>query len=402
MERLKQATVISGQEVAPRGKKLIASLLDAVLVFLVSSLLFLGVLGVYTGSNYYKAREAETSLAAESIVSLVSESRLSRIQIDENGNRILVNPDEVANDFALGAVYRETYNAEEGTYSSLAVFSGLDSTVDYDVLGYYYGEYMPAHASDYSSGVALASKEQFQTNFLLDIENDVNGYFYLKDGSFRLSSIYVNRFLAYYSGESGGSISFLNKIESSYLRFLKDAISNYMSDYRPYAELEGPYSQSIDQENLELVGLLMLTHLFVVGIYYIALPLILKKGRTPFMIVFKLCLVGVDDTPVAWWQILIKGIILFFLYLPMPCLYALMELGFLSGFSVLVTDFLGIFNLFALGSLMGLVLLCSIFFTFFRKEKKQTFSELASLTKVYEERSVKIIHVGGQKFEVHN
>ena len=94
----------------------------------------------------------------------------------------------------------------------------------------------------------------------------------------------------------------------------------------------------------------------------------------PFMIVFKLCLVGVDDTPVAWWQILIKGIILFFLYLPMPCLYALMELGFLSGFSVLVTDFLGIFNLFALGSLMGLVLLCSIFFTFFRKEKKQTFS----------------------------
>ena len=136
--------------------------------------------------------------------------------------------------------------------------------------GYYYGEYMPAHASDYSSGVALASKEQFQTNFLLDIENDVNGYFYLKDGSFRLSSIYVNRFLAYYSGESGGSISFLNKIESSYLRFLKDAISNYMSDYRPYAELEGPYSQSIDQENLELVGLLMLTHLFVVGIYYIA------------------------------------------------------------------------------------------------------------------------------------
>ena len=84
-----------------------------------------------------------------------------------------------------------------------------------------------------------------------------------------------------------------------------------------------------------------------------------------------------------------------------PSLVGIIVLGGYSGILMIFTYFLDIFNLFSLAILSILLIICSMLFTFTKKEKKQTFSEFASLMVVIEDPNPKSINVNGKTFIIN-
>ncbi|MBO4666904.1 MAG: RDD family protein, partial [Bacilli bacterium] len=69
-------------------------------------------------------------------------------------------------------------------------------------------------------------------------------------------------------------------------------------------------------DKLELTSSLitLFTRLFMVGIIFILIPMLLKDGKTLGKLLFKISLTGIDDKPLKKWQILPRA--LFFVLLP--------------------------------------------------------------------------------------
>ena len=393
-------TIKTSTEVCPRGKKISINLLDAVLCFFSSLLLFIGAFEIYSSTSYYKNCDAQINSYVQSISSLVSDSRLSYVYVDKNNSTLMKNPDEISYEFTLNLIYQKAILIDNDKYVNMDKFSNLEDDKDYDILSFYYGDYYHNNSDKYSNYNSEKNLSYFQNKFLNSINNKEYNYLVLEDNKFSLTNKYVEDYLKHLDGNKQASISFFSSINEAYNEILNDTIEDYMINFVPYASLEKQYSQIIDKQNQELLSLLLFTFFLAVMILYFVIPLIFKDGRTIFMKVFKTSLISTSLTPVKWYQILIKAITLLFLYLFMPCFSSIMVLGYVEGISVLMTDFLNIFNLFALALLMVLFMICSIFFTFYKKDSKQTFSELFSFTKTYENNTIELLKIGDKTFEI--
>lgn len=135
-------------------------------------------------------------------------------------------------------------------------------------------------------------------------------------------------------------------------------------------------------------------------VFYLAMPLILKEGRTIFMRLFKLTCVNNENQPIVWYQVLIRCACQIVFYLFTPLLLLLLSMDISTFVAIIFVRYMRFFNLFAVGTLALVFTLCNMLFTFYRKKKKQTLAEFCAKIVTIQDNRTKTITIGAQTIEI--
>lgn len=377
-----------------RSKKFCVGLLDFSLCFIVTLFLFFAGESINVSSSGNQARTEEINQIQNQLSSLVVESRLSYLK--EDG--YLAQVEDVTKDY----IVRQTYTQLDEDKRSQDYFKGREAIdPSSDCLFFYYQNYVPSHLTEYSDPDKVLSVEQYKEELFKLCKNDENHFY--QEGDYPFFSRECADLVYSYLVEKDLNLKGdYDLIYNSYSSLLQNGISQYMESFKPYGELVNRYEAMIDAFYQIKIAILLACYFLSITIFYFVLPCVFKDGRTLFMKLFNVKAVTVDNERISWPHNLIKALCLFLIYLFSTSLVALIVLGGYNGILLIFTYFFGIFNLFALSILSALLTICSMLFTFVKKNKKQTFSEFASLMILIDDDSSKTITIGGQTYSVQN
>lgn len=375
-----------------RTKKFAVAFLDFVTCFFLAMVLFFAGEAINISLPYYQEGTSKISRLEEDLTSLVTSSRLSYIK--EDG--YLAQTKDMTSSYILSL----TYTSVDSDKKNNDIFKNVtEINEDNDNLYFYYSSYVKNNQSGFSDFSKVKTIDKYKEDLLKESKNGDNSIFVSEGYPFFTNEAANEIYSFLVEGKETSSTKY-NLVYDAYSKLLEEAISQYMELYTPYVNLVNEHSFALDHFYQVKIGILLACYFASILIIYFLIPTCLKQGRTFFMKIFRLKAISVDEGNITWPFNLLRAISLLFIYLFSTSLIALIVLGGYNGLITIYTIFLGIFNLLFLSVLSILITICSMLFTFFRKNKKQTFSEFISLMVVKEDDSSKTIKVGDKTFEI--
>lgn len=375
-----------------RSKKFAVAFLDFVTCFFLAMSLFFAGEAINTSLPYYQEETSNISRLENDLTDLVVSSKLSYIK----GDGYLAQTKDMASSYILSL----TYTSVDIEKRNDEMFKNVtEINEDKDNLYFYYSSYVKDNQSNFSDFSKIKTIDKYKEDLLKESKSGDNSIFVTEGYPFFTNETANEIYSFLVEGKQTNSTKY-NLVYDAYSKLLEEAISQYMELFIPYVNLVNEHSSTLDHFYQVKIGILLGCFFISILIIYFLIPVCLKDGRTLFMKIFHLKAISVDEGKITWPFNLLRAISLFFIYLFSTSLIALIVLGGYNGLITIYTVFLGIFNLLFLSVLSILITICSMLFTFFRKNKKQTFSEFISLMIVKEDDSKKTITVGDKTFEI--
>ena len=375
-----------------RSKKFAVAFLDFVTCFFLAMSLFFAGEAINTSLPYYQEETSNISRLENDLTDLVVSSKLSYIK----GDGYLAQTKDMASSYILSL----TYTSVDIEKRNDEMFKNVtEINEDKDNLYFYYSSYVKDNQSNFSDFSKIKTIDKYKEDLLKESKSGDNSIFVTEGYPFFTNETANEIYSFLVEGKQTSSTKY-NLVYDAYSKLLEEAISQYMELFIPYVNLVNEHSSTLDHFYQVKIGILLGCFFISILIIYFLIPVCLKDGRTLFMKIFRLKAISVDEGKITWPFNLLRAISLFFIYLFSTSLIALIVLGGYNGLITIYTVFLGIFNLLFLSVLSILLTICSMLFTFFRKNKKQTFSEFISLMIVKEDDSKKTITVGDKTFEI--
>lgn len=375
-----------------RSKKFAVAFLDFVTCFFLAMSLFFAGEAINTSLPYYQEETSNISRMENDLTDLVVSSKLSYIK--EDG--YLAQTKDMASSYILSLTYT---SVDLGKKDNDIFKNVTEINEDKDNLYFYYSSYVNNNQSKFSDFSKIKTIDKYKEDLFKESKSSDNSIFVTEGYPFFTNETANEIYSFLVEGKQTSSTKY-NLVYDSYSKLLEEAISQYMELFTPYVNLVNEHSSALDHFYQVKIGILLGCYFVSILIIYFLIPTCLKDGRTLFMKIFHLKAISVDEGKITWPFNLLRAISLFFIYLFSTSLIALIVLGGYNGLITIYTVFLGIFNLLFLSVLSILITICSMLFTFFRKNKKQTFSEFISLMIVKEDDLKKTITVGDKTFEI--
>lgn len=373
-----------------RSKKFCVCLLDFFTCFILTLTLFFIGEAINTSLPSYNNQQNNIQQTQDNLTKIVLESKLSYLKED--------NYLAQTTDVTYSYIIRQTYKQIDSQKKNNSFFKDTkDIDATNDSLYFYYQTYIVTHKNDYHDFSKLMNINQYKEKLFKNVKNEENEIFILENYPYFTNET-ANKIYSYLVEKNQDYLPTYQLIYNTYLNILEETINQYMELYTPYNNLLASYNQEIDTFYKIKITILLISYFIAITIIYFVFPCIFKDGKTLFMKLFSLKATSVENEQITWPFNIIKAICLFIIYMIIPSLVGIIVLGGYSGILMIFTYFLDIFNLFSLAILSILLIICSMLFTFTKKEKKQTFSEFASLMVVIEDPNPKSINVNGKTF----
>ena len=375
-----------------RSKKFCVYLLDFFTTFLLTLILFGSSIAIYINTDSYKNNQNLIKEKQDELTTLVIKSKLSYLKNDG----YLAQVDEVSKDFVIRSTYTKLDESKRNNeyFKDTKIINNND-----DSLYFYYETFINNNKNDFKDYSKIMTLEQYKSRLLSEVKNSENNIF-IDSGYTYFTDEFTNKMYSYLIDNNEEYFSLYKLVFNAYSSLLEETINQYMELYNPYIDLVNSYNNKIDSFYQIKIYILLVSYAISILIIYLVIPLILKDGRTIFMKLFSIKAISVDKEEFSPIFNLVRSICLFLIYMIIPCISALIILGGYDGLILIFTYFLNVFNLFSLGILSVVLIICSMLFAYFKKDKRQTFSEFASLMIVIPSKEAKTIDVNGQSFEV--
>lgn len=375
-----------------RSKKFCVYLLDFFTTFLLTLILFGSSIAIYINTDSYKNNQNLIKEKQDELTTLVIKSKLSYLKNDG----YLAQVDEVSKDFVIRSTYTKLDESKRNNeyFKDTKIINNND-----DSLYFYYETFVNNNKNDFKDYSKIMTLEQYKSRLLSEVKNSENNIF-IDSGYTYFTDEFTNKMYSYLIDNNEEYFSLYKLVFNAYSSLLEETINQYMELYNPYIDLVNSYNNKIDSFYQIKIYILLVSYAISILIIYLVIPLILKDGRTIFMKLFSIKAISVDKEEFSPMFNLVRSICLFLIYMIIPCISALIILGGYDGLILIFTYFLNVFNLFSLAILSVVLIICSMLFTYFKKDKRQTFSEFASLMIVIPSKEAKTIDVNGQSFEV--
>jgi uncharacterized RDD family membrane protein YckC len=263
--------------------------------------------------------------------------------------------------------------------------TGEASSTDEDPVYLYYSTYRKAglySLADYNTQIlglpATLSEDNASTLFVYDTRAEEP----LKALGILNSSTYAN--LQAYREKADRTQEALSAHEAVY-SFCEKAYETAFVEFRessPYLDEVYQYSSLVARRAYAATGGCLASYLVSASIFFLAIPLVKKKGTTIGKKVFKLEVRSPDGAPLKVWQILSRGAVELLEYVFEVPFEALLVFGFDTFALPLFVLGNTTVSLFVLAIAGLLITLVSTGFVYFSKTG-QSFHDLASLTGVY-------------------
>lgn len=375
-----------------RSKKFCVYLLDFFTTFLLTLILFGSSIAIFINTDSYKKYQNLIKEKQNELTTLVIKSKLSYLKNDG----YLAQVDEVSKDFIIRSTYTKLDESKRNNeyFKDTKIINNND-----DSLYFYYETFINNNKNDFKDYSKIMTLEQYKSRLLSEVKNNENNIFMDSNYTY-FTDEFTNKMYTYLVDNNEEDSSLYKLVFNAYSSLLEETINQYMEQYNPYIDLVNSYNNKIDSFYQIKISILLISYAISILIIYLLIPLILKDGRTIFLKLFSIKAISVDKEEFSPIFNLVRSICLFLIYMIIPCISALIILGGYDGLILIFTYFLNVFNLFSLAILSVVLIICSMLFTYFKKDKRQTFSEFASLMIVISSKETKTIEVNGQSFEV--
>lgn len=376
-----------------RGKKFYVALFDFLLMIICCAFLFAAFLLTFQRSDSYRQMLRTISSAEMSLANVCVETKLTSLESDENGAKLL-SMERIADNYVLGQVYASYLLQDDPKQNDSLFANAVSMNQENDPCYYYITRYRQDHKAEY-------------TNF----DEKINLAYYVQtiqgqDGMYSseeypvLTIAAADAVFAYLKGESKDS-EVHDQVKSMYVSMTQELVRDFMENCSVYAEEQQKYEQA----NLEMyryyVYALLIAYFLSMLVFYLVIPLLLKDGRTVFMRLFRLRSLNVDKEDVSGGQVGIRFACQLLLNLFAPLLILLVSMDISTFFSIIFVRFFRYFNLMSVGTFAMMLSACNMIFTFYSKKKKQTFAEFIAKIITVEDSRIRTIEIGGKTVELH-
>lgn len=319
-----------------------------------------------------KTKQAEIGAIQKEMTSLVEESKLGEVT---NGS--FLENDKISKRYVYQLTYRSLL---EGGVDEKNITSSITSIYEpikkeNDNAYFYYAVYKPLHLSHYESeDKGLYGSEPYNDALSKDTGiTFMNADDYLLLG--KEDALSVQNYILDSAFAPGKAL--FSSLENRYSSLLQDAINEFQTKYIPYQQKA--HENEIRKTDLYGIRRMEIAIAYSLGIliHYLALPLLLKDGRTITMRALSLAYCSKDKKTPSFWQLALHASLLFaeessvMAVIPFIVYGAnaidLVYLPFLWGISLL---WICIFSL--------LFMALSFLSSFFDKESKATTTEFLS------------------------
>lgn len=374
-----------------RGKKLYVALFDYLVMFLFCVALFFGFLGVFHKSNTYKTLSQGISISEKELADACVNTKLTAYEEGENGTS-LVSRERVARNYVIGQAYaRFVANGDERANSS--VFENVViMNPENDAYYHYVTVYRISNEGEFSQQSETVNKEAYLKKIRETGYFDESEYPLLKIGAAESVFDFLNN--------PNASSQIFDEIQSAYSTLAEEAVADFMDNSTIYREKQQNYSEANEHLYKWYIYALLIVYFISMLVFYLAMPLILKEGRTIFMRLFKLTCVNNENQPIVWYQVLIRCACQIVFYLFTPLLLLLISMDISTFVVIIFVRYMRFFNLFAVGTLALVFTLCNMLFTFYRKKKKQTLAEFCAKIVTIQDNRTKTITIGAKTIEI--
>ena len=360
----------------PPSKRLLASFLDFIIVFIVTIVFFaisdlcLSYMPVYTS-----VRETVTEAQSE-LYSLVIDSGLT--EYDDEGTSLKTSND-MANDYIGSIIYSSLMYQNGDDYNPGSLYDGFEKTDgESDGLYYYYVTFKTENASLFTDTVELSGVSYYKETIL---KNNENGYFdfdadypYLTLEACTAADQYL-RNSTYAAGEE--VYTYVYELYSENNLNAKNELCAY---YTPYVEAQLTFDDGKDSMiNMRGIALLF-SYLLATLVTNLLLPFIFKDGQTICYKVLKIGVVDKEGERPGVWNVILRYLFTFVSDMLIPLMAAFVMFG-TDGMYFWEVNILGFYNMFVYGILSALLLIASSIICLATKEKK-TIVDLLSFTTV--------------------
>lgn len=374
-----------------RGKKLYVALFDYLVMFLFCIMLFFGFLGVFHKSDKYATLSQNVSLSEKALADACVETKLTSYESGDDGVS-LVSRERVARNYVIGQAYARFVKdgderANSTIFENVTIMNGEN-----DPCYYYATVYKFKNEGEFSSSEENANKDSYLKKLTETGYFDENDYPLIKIGAAESIFDYLNN--------SDSSSTIFDDIKSAYSSICEDMVSDFMNNSTIYRERQQAYAVANESLYKWYIYALLIVYFISMLVFYLAMPLILKEGRTIFMRLFRLTCVNNESQPIVWYQVLIRCGCQIVLYLFTPLLMLLISMDIATFTAIIFVRYLRFFNLFAVGTLALVFTLCNMLFTFYRKKKKQTLAEFLAKIVTIQDTRTKTITIGSKTIEI--
>ena len=374
-----------------RGKKLYVALFDYLVMFLFCVALFFGFLGVFHKSDTYKTLSQNVSASEKDLADVCVNTKLTSYEENENGTS-LVSRERVARNYVIGQAYAR-FVAEGDDRANSSVFENVKiMNAENDGYYYYVTVYRTLNEGEFSQTSETVNKDAY----LKKIRE--TGYF--DESDYPIMNLDSAIAVFNYLNDSNSSNKVFNDVQTAYSSLAEDAVADFMDNSAVYRAKQQNYAAANERLYKWYIYALLIVYFISMLVFYLAMPLILKDGRTIFMRLFKLTCVNNENQPIVWYQVLIRCACQIVFYLFTPLLLLLISMDISTFVVIIFIRYMRFFNLFAVGTLALVFTICNMLFTFYRKKKKQTLAEFCAKIVTIQDNRTKTITIGAQTIEI--
>lgn len=382
-----------------RSKKSLVGFLDFLLFFLIASILFALYFSFTHKSDNYNNLVEKITKVENSLADISTSSYLTEYVIDEEGNKYLKSIESFAEEYVIDQVYTSLLN--DGRDVSHQIFENASIIeIDNDPCLRYIKYFRVENKLLFNNDTEL-SLNDYKKNLFDAVSNEVN-MIYTTDEYPLLNVSVADKIYEGIINNSHQEIKEYNLTKGAYENYMEKCIKDFIGSYEPYITTQIEYDQLLDRiAHIEIIGLFISygSSLFIV---YLLIPLFIKDHCTIFMKLFRLKPLDNNKQPINIGNLIIRFVALFIIYNFVMLLISFFNHDVNTFLNVIFTDFLKFFNLFTIGTLSILLVVCNLIFTFYNKKKKQTIVEALSKIIVYEDKTLQTITIGNHEFEIKN
>lgn len=381
-----------------RGKKFLVGLLDLVLMFLLSSMMFFSYSTMVHQTKKYKQLIQETNIIENELADIAVSSNLTSYVIDDEGNKYLQSIESIAHEYVVNQVYT-SFKLENRDISSKIFTNSYELNIDQDICLKYLNEFRVENAENFNSSTEL-SYQNYKTFILNEVSNDINSYYDSNDYPLLYGSV-SHKIYEGLVNNNYQDVEEYQLIKEAYQSYLEKCINDFMTTYTPYITTQTEYDNLFTKIcYYELVGLFASYFISSLILYVIVPAIISKDHSTLFMKLFRLKSLSPNNETITFSNSIIRfvGLIISNLFMVLVVSFIMYDIN--TFLNILFIDFLNIFNLFSLSTLSLIIKICNMIFTLYDHKKKQTIVESLAKIIVYEDKSLQKIVIGNKEIEI--
>lgn len=374
-----------------RGKKLYVALFDYLVMFLFCVILFFGFLGVFHKSDTYTTLSQNIFVSEKELADVCVNTKLTSYEENENGTS-LVSRERVARNYVIGQAYAR-FVADGDERANSSVFENVTiMNAENDAYYYYVTVYRTLNEGEFSQASETVNKEVYLKKI-----RETN---YFDESDYPIMNLDSAVAVFDYLNDSNSSNKVFNDVQTAYSSLAEEAVADFMDNSAIYRAKQQNYATANERLYKWYIYALLIVYFISMLVFYLAMPLILKEGRTIFMRLFKLTCVNNENQPIVWYQVLIRCACQIVFYLFTPLLLLLISMDISTFVVIIFIRYMRFFNLFAVGTLALVFTICNMLFTFYRKKKKQTLAEFCAKIVTIQDDRTKTITIGAQTIEI--